>query len=215
MLEALRIGIIGSGNAGRTLARGFAAKGHLVTVGTRDPTKLEEWQKKEGAGVRVGTPADVARSGELIVLSVMGSAATEAIENAGIRNFSGKIVIDASDPLDFSSGKPGLFVGTSDSLGEQIQRLLPEAKVVKALNTVAAEVMIEPGLSGGDPDMFIAGNHPEAKAVVTELLASFGWPVIDLGGIENARWLEALSLAWVVYSHKTGKIHHAFKLVGK
>jgi predicted dinucleotide-binding enzyme len=87
--------------------------------------------------------------------------------------------------------------------------------VVKALNIVLADVMIEPGLSGGSPDMFIAGDDEAAKEMVTELLGRFGWPVIDLGGIENARWLEALSLLWVVYSHRTGKTHHAFKLEGK
>jgi 8-hydroxy-5-deazaflavin:NADPH oxidoreductase len=87
--------------------------------------------------------------------------------------------------------------------------------VVKGLNVVQADVMINPSLTGDEPDMFIAGNHDAAKQAVTELLAEFGWPVIDMGGIESARWLEALSLAWVVYSHRTGKTHHAFKLVGK
>ena len=106
-------------------------------------------------------------------------------------------------------------MGTSDSLGERIQRLIPDAYVVKGLNTVVAEVMINPRLSGGEPDMFIAGDSDEAKQTVTSLLGEFGWPVIDMGGIESARWLEALSLAWVVYSHRTGKTHHAFKLVGK
>ena len=87
--------------------------------------------------------------------------------------------------------------------------------MVKGLNTVVAEVMVDPSLTGGDPDMFIAGDSDQAKATVTELLAEFGWPVIDMGGIERARWLEAMSLAWVVYSHRTGKTRHAFKLVGK
>ena len=135
--------------------------------------------------------------------------------DVGIENLTGKIVLDASDPLDFSSGRPGLFVGTTDSLGERIQRLIPEVYVVKGLNIVLADVMINPSLTGGQPDMFIAGDSDEAKQIVTNLLAEFGWPVIDMGGIESARWLEALSLAWVVYSHRTGKTHHAFKLVGK
>jgi predicted dinucleotide-binding enzyme len=167
------------------------------------------------AGAQVGTFADAARFGEIVVLSVLGSAAEKAIRLAGPENLTNKIVIDASDPLDFSSGRPGLFVGTTDSLGERIQRLIPEAYVVKSLNVVQADVMINPGLTGDEPDMFIAGNNDEAKQTVTQLLAEFGWPVIDMGGIESARWLEALSLAWVVYSHRTGKTHHAFKLVGK
>lgn len=163
----------------------------------------------------MGTFADAARFGEIVVLSVLGSAAEEVIRLAGPKNLTKKIVIDASDPLDFSSGRPGLFVGTTDSLGERIQRLIPDAYVVKSLNVVQADVMINPGLTGDEPDMFIAGNNDEAKQAVTQLLAEFGWPVIDMGGIESARWLEALSLAWVVYSHRTGKTHHAFKLIGK
>ena len=137
------------------------------------------------------------------------------IRLAGIENLNGKIVLDASDPLDFSSGRPGLFVGTTDSLGERIQRLIPNAYVVKGLNIVQADVMINPSLTGGDPEMFIAGDSDDAKRTVRGLLREFGWPVIDMGGIESARWLEAISLAWVVYSHRTGKTHHAFKLVGK
>ncbi len=209
----LQIGILGSGDAGRTLALGFHGKGHHVRLGTRDPAKLQPWSRE--TGISVLKPVEMARQSELVVVSVQGSAAIEAISGAGIENFAGKIVIDASDPLDFSSGNPGLFVGTTDSLGERVQRLLPDARVVKAFNTVAAPVMIDPSLSGGDPDMFIAGNDDAAKALVQTLLEDFGWPVVDLGGIENARWLEALSLAWVVYSHKTGQTTHAFKLVGK
>ena len=96
---------------------------------------------------------------------------------AGLENLTGKVLLDASDPLDFSSGRPGLFVGTTDSLGERVQRLAPTAYVAKGLNTVLADVMVDPTLSGGDPDMFIAGNDENAKAVVTALLAEFGWPV--------------------------------------
>ncbi len=212
-ITMLCIGILGSGDAGKTLALGFAAKGHHVLLGTRDPAKLREWAR--ASHIAVAKPDQVAREAELVILSVLGSAMTEVILAAGIANFSGKIVIDASDPLDFSSGKPGLFVGTTDSLGERVQRQLPEARVVKAFNTVLAAVMVNPSPSGGDPDMLIAGNDGGAKAVVTKLLEDFGWSVVDMGGIENARWLEAISLAWVVYSHKTGKTLHAFKIVGK
>jgi len=151
----------------------------------------------------------------VVVLSVNGRAAEDVIRLAGVENLNGKIVLDASDPLDFSSGRPGLFVGTTDSLGERIQRLIPNTYVVKGLNIVQADVMINPSLTGGEPDMLIAGDRDEAKQTVTALLQEFGWPVIDMGGIESARWLEAISLAWVVYSHRTGKTHHAFKLVGK
>ena len=184
-------------------------------IGSRDSAKLEGWLRHAGPGAQVGSFAETAEYGEVVLLSVLGSAAEDVIRLAGIENLNGKIVIDASDPLDFSSGQPGLFVGTTDSLGERIQRMVPGAYVVKGLNIVQADVMINPRLTGGEPDMFIAGENDEAKHTVTQLLGEFGWPVIDLGGIESARWLEALSLAWVVYSHRTGKTHHAFKLVGK
>jgi 8-hydroxy-5-deazaflavin:NADPH oxidoreductase len=215
MSDRLQIGILGSGPAGRTLGTGFLGRGHQVMIGSRDPAKLQGWLDSAGPAARSGTFAEAARFGELILLSALGSTAEDVLRLAGPDNFDGKILLDASDPLDFSSGRPGLFVGTTDSLGERIQRLLPRANVVKGLNTVVAEVMVDPARTGGEPDMFIAGDSDQAKATVTTLLAEFGWPVIDMGGIESARWLEALSLAWVVYSHRTGRTHHAFKLVGK
>jgi predicted dinucleotide-binding enzyme len=215
MTAGFPIGVLGSGHAGRTLASGFLRHGHPVMIGTRDPAKLADWLAAAGPGGRTGTFAQAARFGELVVLSVNGRAAEDVVRLAGPDNLAAKILLDASDPLDFSSGRPGLFVGTTDSLGERIQRLLPDSYVVKGLQTVLADVMVDPSLTGGDPDMFIAGDSDEAKQKVTALLAEFGWPVVDMGGIESARWLEALSLAWVVYSHRTGKTHHAFKLVGK
>lgn len=215
MTQPLKIGVLGSGSAGRTLANGFLDHAHRVMIGSRTPGKLRDWLREAGREAQVGTFAQAAQFGELIVLSVNGRAAEDVIRLADFDNFAGKIVLDASDPLDFSSGRPGLFVGTTDSLGERVQRLIPNAYVVKALNIVQADVMINPTLAGGEPDMFIAGDSDEAKQSVTNLLEEFGWPVIDMGGIESARWLEALSLAWVVYSHRTGKTHHAFKLLGK
>jgi predicted dinucleotide-binding enzyme len=215
MTPPLQIGVLGSGPAGRTLATGFLSHGHSVMIGSRDPAKLHAWRRTAGSHAHVGTLAETAQFGDLVVLSVIGTAAEEVIRLAGVENLAGKIVLDASDPLDFSSGRPGLFVGTTDSLGERIQRVIPDAYVVKGLNIVLADVMVNPSLTGDEPDMFIAGNSDEAKQIVTSLLGEFGWPVIDMGGIESARWLEALSLAWVVYSHRTGKTHHAFKLVGK
>jgi 8-hydroxy-5-deazaflavin:NADPH oxidoreductase len=215
MTLPLKIGILGSGPAGQTLAKGFLEHGHPTMIGSRTPAKLQEWLREAGPEAQVGTFAEAAQFGELVVLSVNGRAAEDVIRLAGVEHLTGKIMLDASDPLDFSSGRPGLFVGTTDSLGERVQRLIPDAYVVKGLNIVQADVMINPTLTGGAPDMFIAGDSEEAKQTVTNLLEEFGWPVIDMGGIESARWLEALSLAWVVYSHRTGKTHHAFKLIGK
>jgi 8-hydroxy-5-deazaflavin:NADPH oxidoreductase len=211
----MKIGILGSGYAGQTLGRAFVARGHEVRIGTRDPGKLGGWLEEVGASASAASVTECARWAELIIISILGSAVERVLGAAGPEHFAGKVVIDASDPLDFSSGRPGLFVGTTDSLGERVQRWLPEARVVKALNTVFAAVMVEPTLSGGAPDMFIAGNDPAAKDTTRELLVAFGWSVIDLGDIQNARWLEALSLLWVVYHQRTGTLHHAFKLLGR
>ena len=158
MTQPLKIGVLGSGPAGRTLASGFLGHGHPVMIGSRDPAKMHGWLRDAGPRAQVGTFGETAQFGELVVLSVNGRAAEDVIRLAGVGNLAGKIVLDASDPLDFSSGRPGLFVGTTDSLGERIQRLIPDVYVVKGLNTVVAEVMINPRLSGGEPDMFIAGD---------------------------------------------------------
>ena len=215
MSRPLRIGILGSGPAGPTLGTGFLSRGHSVMIGSRDPNKLQAWLRDAGPGAQVGSFAETARFAELVVLSVLGRVAEDVVRLADIDKLRWQGPPRHERPLDFSSGQPGLFVGTSDSLGDRDQRLLPQAQVVKGLITVVAEVMVNPALTGGDPDMFIAGDHEQAKQTVTDLLHDFGWPVIDMGGIESARWLEAISLAWVVYSHRTGKTHHAFKLVGK
>ena len=164
-------------------------------VGSCTPGKLDEWLSQAGSNATTGTFSEAASFADVATLSALGTAAEDVIRLAGAANLAGKVLIDASDPLDFSTGRPGLFVGTTDSLGERIQRLIPETSVAKALNTVLADVMVDPSLSGGDPDMFIVGNDARAKQVVTDLLVAFGWPVVDLGGIENARWLEAMRLA--------------------
>jgi 8-hydroxy-5-deazaflavin:NADPH oxidoreductase len=215
MREPLSIGIIGSGTAGRILGAAFAERGHRVCLGTRDPSKLAAWAKSVGPMASVASGADAARFGDVVILSVLGTAMRSVIEQAGADAFGDKVVIDASDPLDFSGDRPALFVGCTDSLGEQVQRMLPRARVVKALQQVLAEVMVNPALTGDDPDMFIAGNDEKAKAIVTRLIRPFGWKrIIDLGDIQNARWLETLSFLWLVYSRRTDKVFHGFKLVG-
>ena len=212
----MNIGILGSGSVGKTLGKALVGLGHRVSIGTRNPAALDGWKQEVGESALVDSGERAAAWADLIVLATVGRAAEEVVLTAGVSNFEGKIVIDTTDPLDFSSGKPGLFVGTTDSLGERIQRLLPGARVVKALNTVAAAVMVDPSLTRGEPDLWMAGNDAGAKGQVEELLSGFGWKsVVDLGGIENARWLEALSLLWVVYNHNTNNWLHAFRLIGK
>lgn len=213
----MRIGVLGSGDVGRTLAAGFTGLGHEVTLGTRDPKKgpITAWAQSTGKGVSVGTFAEAAAFGDVLVLAVLGTAVEEVARLAGAKNCVGKPVIDTTNPLDMSTMPPGLFTGTTDSLGERVQRLLPGAHVVKAFNTVGNPHMVNPDFPGGPPDMFICGDDEGAKATVTDLTRAFGWGVIDLGGIEAARYLEPLAMVWITHYFRTHSGNHAFKLLRK
>jgi len=195
----MKVGILGSGDVGQALGRGFASRGHDVIVGSRTPdsNKLKAWARKAGKGASTGSFADAASRGSVLVLATLGTAAEEVIDLAGPSNFRGKLLIDVTNPLDFSKGMPpGLFVGTTDSLGERIQRKLPETMVVKCFNTVGNSQMVDPTYKG--VEMLICGNDKTAKEEVTKILKEFGWKgAIDAGGIEGARWLEALVPLWV------------------
>jgi predicted dinucleotide-binding enzyme len=186
-------------------------------IGSRDPGKpeLREWLSGEGAGVEAGTFAETAAHGELLVLAVLGTAAEEAIADAEPGNFSGKVVIDATNPLDFSAGfPPRLAVSGADSLGERIQRALPDAKVVKAFNTIGNQYFVDPSFREGKPTMLIAGDDVDAKRIVGEVLADFGWPdPVDIGGIDGARELEAICIAWVKIGGTRDAWDHGFKLL--
>jgi hypothetical protein len=186
-------------------------------IGSRDPGKpeLHEWASGPGAGIEAGTFADAARHGELLVLAVLGDAAQEAIADAGAANFSGKIVIDAMNPLDFSGGfPPKLAITGEDSLGERIQHELPDARVVKAFNTIGNQYFVDPSFSEGQPTMLIAGNDEAAKRTVGDVLADFGWSEpVDIGGIEGSRELEAICIAWVKIGGARGAWDHGFKLL--
>jgi 8-hydroxy-5-deazaflavin:NADPH oxidoreductase len=216
-LAQRRVGVLGSGEVGRRLAAGFSKGGHSVMISSRDPAKpeLREWLSGDGAGIDAGTLAEVAEHGELLVLAVLGDAAEQAIAAAGPPNFSGKVVIDAMNPLDFSGGfPPKLSVAGADSLGERVQRALPDAKVVKAFNTIGSPYFVDPSFSEGPPTMLIAGDDEDAKRTVGDVLADFGWPdPVDLGGIEGSRELEAICIAWVKIGGKRGSWDHGFKLL--
>jgi hypothetical protein len=199
----MHIGILGSGVVGRALAKGYAAHGHRVRIGTR---------QAEIEGVPTAAPREVAAAAELIVLAVAGGVAVDLVTEVA-DELAGKVLIDATNPLDTSSGRPELFIGTTDSLGERVQRAAPSARVVKAYNTVGAGLMVDPELPGGPPTMFIGGDDDEAKMTVTRLLEDTGWEVADLGGIEASRWLEPMCLAWTNYGFRTGSWGHAFKLL--
>jgi len=204
----MRVGIIGSGDVGRKLADGFIELGHQVRIGSRDPnqSKITEWINKHGKeNASSGTFADTAGFGEIIVLATLWTGTSEAIHLANPTNLSNKIIIDVTNPLDFSKGMPPtLAVGHTDSAGETVQRMLPDSKVVKSFNIIGNPHMIHPDFPGGKPTMFICGNDEGAKKIVTnDILSKFGWETIDIGGIEGSRLLEPLALLWILHYYTT------------
>jgi predicted dinucleotide-binding enzyme len=180
-----RIGVLGTGNVGQTVATKLTEVGHEVKMGTRSE----------------GTYPEAAAFGEIVVNATAGAASLEALEAAGSENLAGKTLWDIANPLDFSQGMPPtLTVANTDSLGEQIQRAHPDANVVKALNTVNASVMVDPAQLGEESVLFVCGNEKSAKGEVIQILETFGWlsgDIIDLGDITAARGMEAYLLLWV------------------
>ncbi len=212
----MRIGVLGTGDVGRAIGKAFVTLGHNVKMGSRSATneKAVAWAKEMGATASVGTFADAASYGEIVVLATLGVANESALRSAGLEKFRGKVVIDTTNPLDFSGVMPPkLAVAGNDSAGEGVQRLLPDAHVVKAFNTVGSAHMFRPSFPGGPPDMFICGNHDEAKKTVAGILSDFGWGVVDIGGVESSRYLEAMCLVWVLHGARTNTWNHAFKLL--
>jgi len=213
----MKIGVFGTGDVGKALGKGFVSLGHEVRMGSRTANndKAVAWAKEMGPKASTGTFADAAKFGEIIVLATLGVANASALDSAGKDALVGKIIIDATNPLDFSGGAPKLAVAGSDSGGEQVQRQVPGAHVVKAFNTVGNALFFKPSLAGGPPDMFIAGNDEGAKKKVGGILQDFGWGVVDLGTIDASRYLEAMCMAWVLHGVRSGGWNHAFKLLSK
>ncbi len=213
----MKVGVLGSGDVGQALGRGFVSRGHDVKIGSRNPKKAEllAWQKDAKGRGTTGTFEEAARHGEVIVLAVPGTAMEDAVRLAGAKNLSGKVVIDVMNPFDSSQAEnPTLFVGLTDSLAERLQRLVPDAKVVKCFNTVPSTQMVDPKFAGGTPEMLICGGDAGAKRKVTGILKEFGWPgAIDVGGIEGARGIEAILPLWVLLGSTLGRWDHAFKVV--
>lgn len=195
----MKIGVLGSGMVAQGLSARLAELGHNVVIGTRDADKLRGWQSSNQR-VLIGSFAETAAHGDIVINATNGAGSLSALTMAGDENLADKILIDVSNPLDFSDGfPPSLTVFGKDSLAEQIQRAFPMTKVVKTLNTVTARVMTHPlEIANGDHHVFISGNDADAKNQVTELLRSFGWiNVFDLGDISTARGAEAYVLLWV------------------
>ena len=211
----MKVGILGSGDVGRALGKGFVSRQHEVKIASRTPNsdKLKTWINQVGTHASTGTFEEAAAFGDLLVLATNGSAVEAAIELAKPQNFNGKLVIDVTNQLDFSRGPPpGMLYSPSDSLGQRVQRKLPSAKVVKCFNTVPNSQMVDPKFK--DVEMMICGNDPAAKQQTMKILKDFGWKgAIDLGGIENAGWLEAFVPLWARVGMSLNTWDHVFKVV--
>jgi predicted dinucleotide-binding enzyme len=211
----MKVGIIGSGVVGQTLAVGFVKHGHEVEIGTREPAKLKDWSAKN-PGVKVKSSADVAAFGDVVVLAVAGEAALEALQQAGAA-IAGKTVIDACNPIGGEppvNGVLSFFTSQNESLMEQLQKAYPAAHFVKAFNSVGNGQMINPQFAGGRPTMFICGNDANAKRVMRQILDQFGWDTEDMGAVEAARAIEPLCKLWCIPGIGKGDWSpHAFKLL--
>ena len=190
----MKIGVLGSGVVAQTLAAGFLKHGYPTMIGSREPAKLAEWHKAH-PGAKPGSFADTAAFGDTVVLAVKGTAASEALRLAGSANLSGKIVIDAVNPIADEPPVHGVlrfFTTLDDSLMERLQREFPTARFVKAFNSVGAGQFVNPQYAEGRPTMFICGNDDKAKHEVREILDKFGWDTADMGAVEAARAIEPL-----------------------
>jgi predicted dinucleotide-binding enzyme len=214
----MKVGILGTGDVGKALGRGFIALGHEVKMGAREPSnpKAAAWVKEAGAKASAGTFADAAKFGDIVVLATLGTATEDVLRTVGPGPFKGKPVLDATNPLDSSQGMPPKLIGNvGDSGGERHQKLLPGAHVVKVFNTVGNASMFRPDFAGGPPDMFLCGNDDAAKKKVGAICKDFGWPVIDVGGIDAAHFLEAMCMVWVLSAARSNSWNQAFKLLRK
>jgi predicted dinucleotide-binding enzyme len=217
--DDMRVAVLGTGMVGRALASGLTDKGHTVTIGTRDSgsarARLADWLVAH-PDVMVEELTTVASSADLVVNALNGSGTLEGLAAVGAENLAGKVLVDVSNPLDGSGGfPPTLFVANTDSLGEQVQRQFPDTRVVKTLNTLNCELMVDPGrLASGDHTVFVSGNDAEAKAIATELLGDLGHTdVIDLGDITTARGPEMYLALWLRLMQALGTSEFSLRVV--
>ncbi len=211
----MKIGVIGSGDVAKTLASGFLKHGHQVKVGSRSPGKLADWAA-QNPSASLGSFADAAAFGELLVLAVSGKVAAEALSLASAANLAGKPIIDACNPIDDGPPVNGVlpfFTDFKESLMEKLQRAFPAAHFVKAFNSVGAALMVNPQFAGVKPTMFICGNIDAAKNAVAGILDQFGWDTADMGSAEAARAIEPLCMLWCIPGLARNEWNHAFKLL--
>jgi predicted dinucleotide-binding enzyme len=213
----MKIGILGSGVVGQVLANAFLTEGNPVMLGSRNLTKdpLLKWKEKN-PDASIGTYAEAAQFGEILLLATPGLATEDIMRQAGLKNFSNKTVIDATNPISNEPPVNGVlkfFTSLDESLMERLQLIAPEANLVKAFNSVGNHLMYRPDLNGGIPSMFICGNNAAAKITVSHILEIFGWEVEDMGKAEAARAIEPLCMLWCIPGFLHNQWMHAFKLL--
>jgi len=213
-----KIGIIGSGIVGVTLANGFIQHGYEVMIGTNNSSKHEELKTKTNNKVAVGSFTEVAQFGRIIVLAVKGAAALESLQKIGIENLQNKTVIDTTNPIAALPPVNGVLQFTTslnESMMEQLQAAMPHTNFVKAFNSVGSAFMVNPDFGGEKPTMFICGNNELAKDEVKIILQEFGWDIADMGKAEAARAIEPLCMLWCIPGMLHNQWSHAFKLLKK
>jgi 8-hydroxy-5-deazaflavin:NADPH oxidoreductase len=212
----MKVAILGTGQVAIDLAKGFVSRGHSVVFGTRD---VQGEKAVKAVAAVVGSSAALypaaAKQADMAVLATAWSGTQNAVQLTGDANLAGKLMIDVTNPLDFSTGKPQLALGFPHSAGAAIQEWLPQAKVVKAFNIITSSRMVDPKFADGQPDMFIAGNDAAAKQQTADILKAFGWrSAIDMGDISKSYLLEALAMTWIDYGVSRNHWSHGFSLLG-
>lgn len=214
-----KVGVLGSGIVGKTLAHGFLNHGYEVVIGTNNPAKLDDWQAKNNFRAKVVLFEEAAKTADIIVLAVKGHAAEDVLKMAGINNLSGKTVIDCTNPIDEKNapvnGVLHFYTNINSSLMEHLQKAAPKANFVKCFSCVGSAFMVNPDFSGVTPTMFICGNSEDAKKEVKHILDQFGWEVEDMGKVEAARAIEPLCMLWCIPGMLHNQWSHAFKLLKK
>ncbi|MDQ4066377.1 MAG: NAD(P)-binding domain-containing protein [Thermoproteota archaeon] len=212
-----KVGILGTGDVGKTLAKGFLKHGYQVAIGSDHPEKLAEF-KRENLQIEIAMFEQAAQSGDTVVLCVKGTIAEKIIEKVK-RHISGKTVIDATNPIADAPPQNGVlkfFTTLDESLMERLQKIAPDARFVKALNSIGSGLMINPNFRDNTkPTMFICGNNDDAKKKVYEILEKFGFEIEDMGKAESARAIEPLCILWCIPGFLRNEWAHAFKLLKK
>lgn len=212
----MKVGIIGSGAVGQTLSKAFKTEGYEVMIGTRSTSKPDIQKFSKENSINAGTFEEAAKFGDIMVLCTKGVAAEEALKLAGSQNLAGKVIIDTTNPIAEAPPVNGVLLystNINESLMEQLQKEYPDAKFVKAFNSVGNLLMYKPQLKGGKPGMFICGNDDRAKKTVEEILEKFGWETEDMGKAEAARAIEPLAILWCIDGFLKNDWMHAFKIL--